>query len=210
MGRLLVHMCCGPCSVYPLKQLLGHDAAKGDGAKGDAAKIDVSGFFYNPNIHPRAEFLKRLDAVKKLSALMELNVICEEQYEPTPFFAGLPGTNKKKVQKDLRCTHCYSIRLEMTARAASNHGYDFFTTSLLYSKYQNHELIVELGLDMEGRYGVPFYYEDFRVGWRDGITESKELGLYRQNYCGCVFSKAERGLFKRRSGHKGQASLKAG
>ena len=175
--RLLVHICCGPCSIYPLKRAL-------------AGTHRVVGFFYNPNIHPEEEFRKRLDAVKRLSELMAVEVITCEDYSPQPFFNGIDRAEDKQS----RCAHCYTIRLEKTAEVASTLGFDSFSSSLLYSRYQAHELIRGIGLEVAQRYGIDFYYEDFRAGWREGIEESKRLSLYRQKYCGCIFSKIERGL----------------
>ncbi len=177
-------MCCGPCSVVPLKQTL----------KGS---LEVCGFFYNPNIHPRTEFIKRLESVRKLSRLLELAVISHDEYDPAPYFARLGGTDKKSIPTEQRCASCYHERLRYTAKTAKQRGFDFFTTSLLYSKYQNHELIVDMGLDMERKFGIPFYYEDFREGWKSGIEESRSMELYRQKYCGCIFSLVERELHKR-------------
>jgi hypothetical protein len=174
-------MCCGPCSIYPIKELI-------------ASSVKLTGYFYNPNIHPKAEFQRRLLAVKKLSELMDVNVILNEEYAPEPFFDALPGTDKKSVPEEKRCRECYAIRLDKTARAALSGGFNYFTSSLLYSRFQNHETVIELGLDAEARHGVPFYYEDYRKGWREGIEDSKDMGLYRQKYCGCIFSFIDRGL----------------
>ncbi|MEE9613369.1 MAG: epoxyqueuosine reductase QueH [Thermodesulfobacteriota bacterium] len=182
MGRILVHICCGPCAIYPVKEIL----------KG---KLEVWGYFFNPNIHPREEFRKRLDAVRTLAEKMSLPVICNDEYSPELFFRSIPGPRKHETPRAERCARCYSLRLDRTADAARKRGFDFFSSSLLYSKYQDHETIISAGLDMEHKYGVPFYYDDFRPGWKEGITHSREMGLYRQNYCGCVYSKKERGLF---------------
>ncbi len=170
-------MCCGPCSIYPLKRILEES-------------YQVVGFFYNPNIHPEEEFRKRLEAVKRLSELMALEVILFEDYRPQPFFDGVD----RGEDKEARCSHCYTIRLEKTAETAKELGFDCFSSSLLYSRYQSHELICELGSRLADKYSIPFYYEDFRAGWRAGIEESKKMSLYRQKYCGCIFSKIERGL----------------
>ncbi len=195
-GRILVHMCCGPCSIYPLKSILGDHA-------------EVWGFFYNPNIHPHSEFLKRLSAVKALAGYLSINVILHEEYKPLPFIKHLKAlaNNLKHPPKDLRCSYCYSLRLEETAKAAKSNGFDAFSSSLLYSKYQNHEKIKELGIDLGKKYGILFYYADFRTGWQDGINESREKGLYRQKYCGCIYSKIER-YSKKEEGRK--AALETG
>lgn len=180
--RMLVHICCGPCSVMPLKKML-------DGS------VEVWGFFYNPNIHPLAEFRKRLAAVKTLAALLGLDVVYDESYSPGAFIKGArehTGVKKGFPPKGKRCEYCYSERLEATAREAKERGFESFSSSLLYSHSQDHEMIKKAGLEFAGKYGVDFYYEDFRPLWGAGIQESKRLGLYRQKYCGCAYSKIER------------------
>ncbi|MBI5643773.1 MAG: epoxyqueuosine reductase QueH [Deltaproteobacteria bacterium] len=179
-ARVLVHICCGPCSIMPLKAILG--------------SAEVWGFFHNPNIHPYSEFKLRLDAVKKLAGFLSINVLYDEEYKPIPFIKGLKATSDgvKHPPKDVRCEFCYSTRLEETARAAKKNGFDAFSSSLLYSKYQNHEQIKGLGVDLAKKYGILFFYKDFRDFWQQGIDNSKEMGLYRQKYCGCVYSKIER------------------
>ena len=187
--RILVHMCCGPCSIYPLKSILGSMA-------------DVWGFFYNPNIHPRSEFLKRLAAVRTLAGYLSINVIIHEEYRPLPFIKHLKASTGalKHPPKESRCGYCYSLRLEETAKTAVSRGFDAFSSSLLYSKYQNHDDIKKLGIDLGKKYGMPFYYEDFRAGWHEGINESRGKGLYRQKYCGCIYSRIERYSKKKESG----------
>lgn len=179
---MLVHMCCGPCSIIPLKSALKD-------------RYDIRGFFHNPNIHPYSEFLKRLSAVKTLAACLSVELICDEEYRPTAFVRGMkasiPGS-PKFPPKDSRCSFCYSTRLEETARTASLNGFDSFSSSLLYSRYQDHDEVKRLGVDLGKKYGILFYYEDFRALWQEGIDASKEMGLYRQKYCGCVYSRIER------------------
>ena len=184
MRRVLVHICCGPCSIYPLKRVMeGH--------------AEVWGFFHNPNIHPRSEFLKRLEAVKLLSGLMSVKVIYDERYRPSAFIKGVKASLGEDAGKPHppfgpRCDYCYSSRLEETARAAKAHGFDAFSSSLLYSRYQDHAAIKALGERLAAKYGVRFIYADFREGWYEGINASREMGLYRQNYCGCIYSRIER------------------
>ncbi len=186
--RVLAHICCGPCSIYPLKELL----------KGRA---EIWGFFYNPNIHPYSEFKKRLDAAKTLSRHLGVNVIFHERYEPSVFVKGVKGVvsrNESRIpERGKRCGFCYRERLEKTAKAAVEFGFKYFTTSLLYSRYQMHDEIKKTGIDLGEKYGIIFYYEDYRSGWAQGIEESRALGLYRQNYCGCIYSKFERNAEKR-------------
>ena len=181
MKRILVHVCCGPCAVYPIKKLL-------------AGRFGVYGFFYNPNIHPEEEFKKRLEASKKLASLMGIETLFHDQYDPLPFLSGLAVLGKAEPLKDERCETCYAIRLKKTAETAKECGFDYFSSSLLFSKRQFHDIVVSVGKKIEKEVGVSFYYEDFRSGWQEGIEESKKMGLYRQNYCGCVFSRIERGL----------------
>lgn len=171
--RLLVHVCCGPCAVWPLSRLV-------------AAGHEPVGFFHNPNIHPYQEFARRLEAARELCRIRDLPLVVDERY-------GLREYLRQAVfHEDERCRACYDMRLERTAREAAAGGYPAFTTTLLYSRYQNHELIRERGEFWAARYGVSFYYEDFREGWQAGIDESIRLGLYRQPYCGCIYSEQER------------------
>lgn len=181
--RILVHICCGPCSVAPLKYFL-------------EGRAEVCGFFHNPNIHPKKEFLARLDAAKTLARILSLNVIFDEEYRPLPFIKGQKASsgdaNVKHPPKDSRCLYCYATRLEETAKAAVANGFDAFSSSLLYSTSQRHDEIASLGVDLGRKYGIIFYYKDFRAFWQAGLDESKALGLYRQRYCGCIYSKIER------------------
>jgi predicted adenine nucleotide alpha hydrolase (AANH) superfamily ATPase len=171
--KLLVHICCGPCAIYPLKKIL-------DG------KMEVWGFFFNPNIHPYTEYQKRLAAVRILADKMDVKMIYRDEYNLEEFL-------KNTISNiDARCGYCYSSRLEATAKAAKENNFDYFSSSLLYSKYQDHELIRGIGVGIGEKLGIPFYYNDFRIGWKEGIKESKDMGLYRQQYCGCIFSEKER------------------
>lgn len=171
--RILLHLCCGPCGLYPFRQLVsqGHE---------------VCGFFYNPNIHPYQEFRRRLEALRQMAELLDYQVICIEEY-------GLRDYLRQVVFHEAqRCHLCYAMRLRHVAQTAAAKGFDAFTTSLLYSRYQNHQVIAELGQSLTQQQGIAFYYEDFRLGWQQGIDESIRLGLYRQPYCGCIYSEQER------------------
>ena len=175
--RILLHTCCGPCALYPLRTLrtAGHD---------------VTGFFYNQNIHPYQEYLRRRDAVLQMAELEALPLIMRDEYDLEKFLANVAP------QPDKRCSYCYASRLRATAEAAASEGFDAFSASLLYSRYQRHDEIRELGEQIGKELGVAFYYQDFRPGWQEGIRLSKELGLYRQQYCGCIYSEKERYLPK--------------
>lgn len=170
--KLLMHMCCAPCSTYPLH------AFREDG-------IDVTGLFYNPNIHPIEEYKKRLDTVKEFASITNLNVKHIECFMEDVWL-------NYKGDNNSRCMMCYSLRLDKTAKYAKENGFDAFTTSLLVSPYQNHDLIKELGEKYALKYGVNFYYKDFRPFFREGQSIAMEMNLYRQKYCGCIISFNER------------------
>jgi predicted adenine nucleotide alpha hydrolase (AANH) superfamily ATPase len=175
--RVLLHTCCGPCALYPLRTLR-------------AAGHDVTGFFYNPNIHPYQEYVLRRDAVVQMAEQEGLPMIMQDDYDLEGFLANVAAA------PELRCTYCYASRLRATAQAAAAGDFDAFSAALLYSRYQKHEEIRELGEQIGREYGVAFHYQDFRPGWQEGIKLSKELGLYRQQYCGCIYSEKERYLPK--------------
>ena len=168
--KLLMHTCCAPCSVYCI------DALKEEG-------IEPTIYWYNPNIHPYMEYKARRDTLKEYTKSIGVNAIFDENYGLREFC--------KNVVDDLenRCVkYCYRVRLEQTAKYAKENGYDTFSTTLLISPYQNHEALKKIGEEMAEKYGLIFLYRDFRIGFREGQAEARELGLYMQKYCGCVFS----------------------
>ena len=175
--KLLMHICCSNCCLYPLRTL-------------SAKNISVKGFWMNPNIHPYTEYRMRLDSLKVLETKWGLDIEYTDQYGLKEFMRAVVH------DEDNRCVHCYSLRLEQTAIAAKKMGLDGFTTSLLVSPYQKFDMIREVGMMMGKRYEIPFYGEDYRPGWHEGVRMSKELGLYRQKYCGCVYSEMERYMKK--------------
>jgi hypothetical protein len=154
----------------------------------------VVGYFYNPNIHPYSEYLKREESLRKFTAKVfseskgaaELKVIYEKKYEMEEFIRNVA------FREENRCYYCLSKRLEKTASLAKSSKFTHFSTTLLYSKHQKHDYIKEVGGSLEKKYGVNFYYEDFREGYKYGVKLSYEYGLYRQNYCGCIYSEKER------------------
>jgi len=147
---------------------------------------NVSAYWYNPNVHPFMEHKRRLEAMQQLSELTSLPLIISDGYEIIEFMQSIAGREAD------RCPVCYRMRLEQTAKTAKENGFDAFTTTLLISPYQNHEQIIEIANDVAKNVGVDFYYEDFRPGFREGHRISKEMGLYHQPYCGCVYSEWER------------------
>ncbi|MBN1382858.1 MAG: epoxyqueuosine reductase QueH [Deltaproteobacteria bacterium] len=171
--KLLIHICCAPCVVYPL------DVLRNEGH-------DVCGLFYNPNIHPYLEYKKRYDTLKDYAEQEGLKMIWAKGYPVEDFLRNVA------FREEERCIQCYYDRLNYTAHIAKRGKFDAFITTLLYSKHQNHEMIVAIGHSTAKKNGVKFYDQDFREGWSEGIRRSKERGLYRQQYCGCIYSEKAR------------------
>ncbi|MCU0666616.1 MAG: epoxyqueuosine reductase QueH [Candidatus Omnitrophica bacterium] len=172
--KLLLHSCCAPCSIYPLEQI------KAEG-------LEVEGIFYNPNIHPLDEYNKRRNAMVDFSAIKNL-VVSYPEYLISEFMALIQGKDKKPE----RCFLCWKKRMEKTAKEAKAKGFDFFTTTLLVSPYQDHDALRQIGNDVAKQENVNFYYQDFRKGFRLAQNQARASGLYRQKYCGCLYSLEER------------------
>ncbi|WP_291319277.1 epoxyqueuosine reductase QueH [Desulfonatronospira sp.] len=172
-ARVLMHICCGPCSMYPATRLLeqGHE---------------VTGFFYNPNIQPLQEYLKRREAAEQAARELGMKIIFQDQdVDPRVYL------RQVAFREDKRCFLCHQLRLERTRSAARRGGFDFFSTTLMFSKMQPFEQICALGKTLETE-KCRFLDQDFRPGWKQGIERSRAIGLYRQNYCGCIYSEFER------------------
>jgi predicted adenine nucleotide alpha hydrolase (AANH) superfamily ATPase len=171
--KILLHICCAPCLIYPLRILrLRED--------------EITGCFYNPNIHPCREYQMRLHALADYAVQQNLEVIWPEGYDMEAFLRSVA------FREADRCHACYDLRLRYAAMMAKNLAFDGFTTTLLYSKHQKHEWIRSIGESLAKEYGVSFLYQDFRAGWSEGARVSKETGIYRQSYCGCIYSEKER------------------
>ena len=173
--NVLLHICCAPCANRPLALLQeqGHD---------------VTGFWYNPNIHPFTEYRSRRNTVRDYLAEIGVKLIEQNDYALRPFVRAVAGDIAH------RCVKCYEMRLFETAKTAKEQGFDAFTSSLFISPYQNHNLMMEVAGRAAEEYGVQFLYEDFRPLFRDGQDFAREHGFYMQKYCGCVFSEEERYL----------------
>lgn len=171
--KLLLHVCCGPCATYPVPFL----REKG---------FEVWGYFYNPNIHPFTEYAKRRESFYRYAELDKLMIIKNDEYSFEDYW------QRVSFREGRRCFFCYHLRLEQTARIARRGKFEGFSTTLLVSPFQKHDLIRETGESMADKYGVPFVYFDFREGFKETVVRSKALGLYRQQYCGCLFSEVER------------------
>ncbi len=172
--KLLMHTCCAPCSVYCI------DALKEEG-------IEPTIYWYNPNIHPYMEYKARRDTLKEYAKNMNLEAIFEEEYGLDEFCKNVVGDIPNRCKN-----YCYPVRLRKTFEYAKEHGYDAVTTTLLYSIYQNHNFIKDYMEKLSKEFGIEFLYRDFRVGFREGQAKARELGLYMQKYCGCVFSEEMR------------------
>jgi len=175
--RILVHVCCAPCFTYTHKRLLGEGH-------------DVTALFYNPNIHPYLEYKNRLQSLEKYTEMKSTKVIYKN-YDMENYLRGALAVSE-------RCEFCYTCRLAETAKTAAQLGFSAFTTTLLISPYQKHELLVHIGKKTADEYGIEFYYEDFRGGYGESRQIAMALELYMQKYCGCIFSEKER-YFKQSS-----------
>ncbi len=169
----LMHICCAPCSYMCIQTLRDEN-------------IDVTGFWYNPNIHPFTEYRARRDTLIAHSKNIDMPLVVIDDYGLREFI-GLVYPNFED-----RCEKCYDIRLDRAAKYASESGFDSFTTSLLISPYQKHELIADVAERKAQKYGIKFLYRDFRPYFREGQQKAREAGYYMQKYCGCIFSEEER------------------
>ena len=179
--RLLLHVCCAPCSSYVLEYLSQH--------------FDITACFYNPNISPKSEYDYRAQELERLTKEMSLSqpVRCRiEEYDPSSF-AEISRGLENEPEGGARCTACYRLRLEQTAKIAAAEHYDYFTTTLSISPLKDAVRLNTIGCELSQQYGVPYLYSDFkkREGYKRSIQLSAEYNLYRQDYCGCAFSKAE-------------------
>ncbi|HEX9777412.1 MAG TPA: epoxyqueuosine reductase QueH [Geopsychrobacteraceae bacterium] len=171
--NILLHICCGNCAIFPVKILREQN-------------FQVTGFFFNHNIHPYQEFKRRLDTTREYADRVELPMVIRDEYLLEPFLREVAADPAQ------RCGYCYRSRMTETAREAVKGGFEAFSSTLLYSRYQQHDAIVAFGRQLAAEYNLIFHYEDYRVGWQEGIRISKEMGLYRQQYCGCIYSEKDR------------------
>ncbi|MBR3204242.1 epoxyqueuosine reductase QueH [Candidatus Saccharibacteria bacterium] len=174
MKKVLMHTCCAPCSVYCI------DSLRKEG-------IEPVCFWFNPNIHPYIEYKTRRDCLKDYLKSINVQGIFMEKYGLDEFC--------KNVVSDIpnRCVnYCYRARITQTAKYAKEHGFEAFSTTLLVSPYQKHEELKRVCEEISELLGIEFLYRDFRVGFREGQEKARELGLYMQKYCGCIFSEEDR------------------
>lgn len=173
--NLLLHICCIGCGVYIVQTLKD--------------EFDIQLFFYNPNIFPKDEYDKRLAEIKKVAQIYNLEVIIGD-YDHHKWLLQIRG-HEQDAEKGERCLICYQARLIATAQMAKENNFQFFGTTLTISPHKDAAAIIKIGKDLEKEYGLRFLDKDFKKqdGFKKSAVLSKELGLYRQNYCGCEFSK---------------------
>lgn len=190
MNRILLHICCGPCAITCVERLQDQGFA-------------VTGLFYNPNIHPSQEYLRRREGALQVADRLGFPLLfADAEYDLKDFFRMLSGREHN------RCLFCYRYRLLQLREFAQQHGFSLISSSLLYSRYQKHEAIRVIGETVcRNPDGPHFYYQDFRSGWSRGITLSRKWGIYRQQYCGCIFSEAERYLSAQENRTEGAISV---
>ena len=173
MSKILLHCCCAPCSLSCI------DPLKDEG-------VEITAFWYNPNIHPFKEYEARRDCLVDFMAEQKIPLVVKEDYGLREFVRNVAENI------DNRCEYCYSVRLEQTAKYAKENGFDGFTSTLFSSLYQNHEMMVKKAEELAEKYGIEFYYRDFRPNFREGNQKAREKGFYMQKYCGCIFSEEDR------------------
>ena len=173
--RLLLHICCAPCSSRCIADLC-------------AQAHEVTGFWYNPNIHPFTEYRARRNCLREYAQEIGLPLIERDEYGLRPFVREVAD----KIEN--RCESCYRMRLFAAAEEAAKQGFDGFTSSLFISPYQNHELMRQVAELATREYGVEFFYQDFRPLFAQGQEFAREHGFYMQKFCGCIFSEQERYL----------------
>lgn len=177
--KLLLHVCCAPCSSYCLEYLSDH--------------FDITVYFYNPNISIKEEYDYRLSEEERFISLKEFKYpvkMTQSEYLPEDFFKAVKGL-ENEPEGGKRCCECFRLRLEASAKKAKELGFDYFTTTLTLSPLKNAALLNEIGAEMGERYGVSWLPSDFKKkeGYKRSIELSREYDLYRQNYCGCIFSR---------------------
>lgn len=178
--KLLLHACCAPCSTHCLKILSNY--------------FDITIFYSNDNISPEEEFYKRLDEIKRFINEYNKDIkLIDNGYDESSFNEAIKGLENKGERSE-RCYNCYKLRLLKTAEFAKNNGFEYFSTTLSISPYKNSKWINEIGYEIEEKYDIKYLYSDFKKedGYNDSIKMSKEYDLYRQDYCGCIYSKKER------------------
>ena len=197
--KLLLHCCCAPCAVACIESLAAtsETAESGLATSGLVESDAPTLFWYNPNIHPLAEYQSRRDVFTAFATAKNLEWVMFGEYGEQEFLNGIGG----ETETPKRCELCYRMRLTQAAAYAAGKNFDAFSTSLLISPYQQHDTILRIGEELAAHYGIEFLYRDFRPLFRQGQNEARALGLYMQKYCGCMYSKEERYAEKAKKGN---------
>jgi len=172
--KILLHACCAPCLVIPYDDL-------------SKEEHEVTAFFFNPNIHPYSENLRRQDAFNSYTEVNGISVMKDDTgLEMEDWFREIV------FREPQRCRLCFNFRMDVVARLAEVKGFDAFSTTLLYSRFQKHDLLKTSCEAISEIHRIPFIYRDWRTGWNEGVKRYRKLGFYRQKYCGCLYSEKER------------------
>ncbi|MDD3304473.1 MAG: epoxyqueuosine reductase QueH [Clostridia bacterium] len=185
MRKLLMHTCCAPCFVYIENELKEKGLMNYNGTY---ETVDYTAYFYNPNIHPKVEYERRKNAFIEFCKLKEVKNVVKDEYDLNYFVKNVVeqvGENKKF---QLRCEYCYYIRLKKVFEYAKENDFDIVSTTLTISPYQNHDVIKKIGEKLQSEYGIEFRYVDYTSHFREGQKMARELSIYMQKYCGCIFS----------------------
>jgi predicted adenine nucleotide alpha hydrolase (AANH) superfamily ATPase len=187
--KLLLQTCCGPCLT-------------GSRISFEEEEMDLVGLWFNPNIHPRTEYDRRLQTLQRYIYLHPMEMVFIEEYPLFSFLTGMmkdtcsgcsnAGSKMSQSERTRRCSYCYRTRLMRTALVAKDRGIDHFSTTMLISKHQDHNIIRRIGDECAQDVGLDFVYKDLRIKWKESISISRSLRMYRQPYCGCIFSEQER------------------
>ena len=172
--KLLLHSCCGPCSSSVIEFL--------------SLYFDIDVYYYNPNIYPKEEYVKRLNEQDRLLGIVGINLI-KGEYEDNLYYEKVTGL-ENEPEGGRRCYNCIKMRMEKACIYAKEHGYEYFTTTLSVSPHKSSPMINEIGYNLESKYDIRYLYSDFKKkdGYKRSIILSKKYNLYRQDYCGCKFS----------------------
>ena len=173
MKKALIHVCCAHCAAYTVEHWRQQE-------------YEASAFWYNPNIHPYAEHQRRLESMKVFAEKTNLPLIVDDSYDFIKYFRRTAGREAQ------RCRECFNLRLSETAATAREQGFNAFTTTLLISPHQQHEILRETGSQISSEQGIEFLYTDLRQRYSDSRHITKPMDLYRQQYCGCLYSEWER------------------
>ena len=184
MRKVLMHVCCAPCFIT-IEEDINENGMLIDGKR---ENVDLTAYWYNPNIHPKAEYERRKDSFIKYCQMKNVkNVICDE-YDMNGFIKKVVEETGEGKKWNIRCKYCYYRRLDNVFKYASENGYDIVSTTLTRSPFQNHEAINNVAEELSKKYNVKYVYSDYRHTYYEGQKKAREYGLYMQKYCGCVFS----------------------